>query len=290
MASLQDELLKVLLPHFESQQGQHNDERYELSLEASVTQLKTKLAALEVQAGVDRLTLNHNNNNTPDELSPLEVYLGDSLVTFVDATVATEATSDLQESVDRVLALIAGLAVAYSPEVTAMVIARAVEFSTVLLERVRGHACVLLGKMVASLKNSSSNDASDDDDDKEANLNQILDTLIPRLQDKSQAVRCHAIKAVGCFFTTLEDVETYEEVLEALLWNLAHDPSVSNRIAAVQNVPVHPHTLDMLTARVRDVKAKVRSEALEVLRSKALVKDMSEGQMVELIRSGLTNR
>ena len=287
MVALQDELLKVLLPHFEESQQQGQEERkYELSLEASVTQLKTKIAALEMEAGVDRLTLDNNNNEEEEELSPLEVYLGDILVSFVDAAVSTDATSDLQESIDRVLALVAGLAVAYSSEVTSMVLVRAVEFSTVLLERVRGHACVLLGKLVASMKNSG----QQEDEDTEANLNQLLDTLLPRLQDKSQAVRCHAIKAVGCFFTTTKDIETYDEALEALLWNLAHDPSVSNRITAVQVIPVHPNTLDSLTGRVRDVKAKVRSEALEVLRSKASVKDMNEGQMVELIRSGLTNR
>ena len=121
-------------------------------------------------------------------------------------------------------------------------------------------------------------------------MNQLLDTLLPRLQDKSQAVRCHAIKAVGYFFTTEEDVEGYDEALEALLWNLAHDPSVSNRIMAVQVAPVHSSTLDALTVRVRDVKAKVRTEALEVLRTKVSVKDLSDGKIVELIRSGLTNR
>ena len=293
MVALQDELLKILLPHFEESQQEGQDERrYELSLEASVTQLKTKIAALELEAGVDRLTLDNNNNNNnnkddEEELSPVEVFLGDILVSFVDAAVSTDATSDLQESIDRVLALVAGLAVAYSAEVTSMVLTRAVEFSTVLLERVRGHACVLLGKLVASIKNSGQ---EEDDEDKETHLTQLLDTVLPRLQDKSQAVRCHAIKAVGCFFTTVEDIETYDEALEALLWNLAHDPSVSNRIVAVQVVPVHPNTLDCLTGRVRDVKAKVRAEALEVLRSKASVKDMNESQMVELIRSGLTNR
>lgn len=292
MVALQDDLLKILLPHFEEyqQQGQQEERKYELSVEASVTQLKTKIAALEMEAGVDRLTLdsnnNNKNNNNDEDLSPLEVYLGDILVSFVDAAVATDATSDLQESVDRVLTLVAALAVAYSAEVTSMVLTRAVEFSTVLLERVRGHACLLLGKLVASLKTTP----GEEDEDSVANMNQIHDTLLPRLQDKSQAVRCHAIKAVGCFFSSTEDIEQYDEALEALLWNLAHDPSVSNRIAAVQVVPVHTNTLDALTFRVRDVKAKVRSEALEVLRTKASVKDMSDGQLVELIRSGLTNR
>ena len=43
-------------------------------------------------------------------------------------------------------------------------------------------------------------------------LSEILETLIPRLQDKNQVVQeSHTIKAVGCFFITSENVEMHEE-------------------------------------------------------------------------------
>jgi len=298
--SLQDDIIKVLLPHFEALQ----EGSVELSLEASVTQLKTKLATLEAQSGLEDLNLHHQQQKGDDEKgdeelsSPFEVSLGNALLKFLNATTDAEATADLAETVDAFLNLIASLAVSYeSNQVTTMVLTRALEFSESLLERVRAHACVFLGKMVAALKSSESKNnkkkcvPQTENTTTRDSLKEILDALFPLLQDKNQAVRCHAIKAIGYFFTTSDDIDTYKVALEVLLWSLAHDPSVSNRIAAIHSLPVHTKTtLDYLIARVRDIKAKVRVEALEVLRSKADVKDMSESQMMELIRSGLTNR
>jgi hypothetical protein len=297
--AIHDAILNALLPHFEAQQRQGQDGRCHLSLEARATQLKNEIAHLELAEAVENLSLTSTaapgNNNNVQHSSEVEEEIGAILVQFIDATVSTETTSDFQESVDRVMALVATFGVRYSTQVADMVISRAVEFSTVLLERIRGHACILLGKIAKALldlRKSAAIAARDnsDIDWAEANLELIQDALLPRLQDKGQAVRCQAIDAVGNFFTVPEDAETYGEILDALLWNLAHDPSVSNRIIAVQSVPVNEKTTDYIIARIRDVKPKVRAEALNTLGTKAKASNMTESQIVGVVQSGCSNR
>lgn len=279
--------MKIILPHFESSQQRQGQDACELSLEASATELRTNISALELTAGVQRLKLKEKDD---DSLSEFEEAIGNILVSFIDATVSAESTSDLQDSIDRVLSLIAAFGMSYSTDVADIIVARALEFSDVLLERVRGHACLLLGKIAATLMKSRE-DKKVDDEWIEEQLVALEEALTPRLQDKAQSVRSHAIKAAGAFFLTAEDVDTYEDLLDALIWNMAHDPSVSCRIVAVQSVPVNATTMDSLIARVRDIKSKVRAEALQVLcNNSQAVTEMSESQFVELIRSGLTKR
>ena len=57
-----------------------------------------KIATLEVEAGLGGLNL--HNHTDKQEVSPVQAYLGDILLDFDDATVVTELTSDLQESID----------------------------------------------------------------------------------------------------------------------------------------------------------------------------------------------
>lgn len=284
--------MNTILPHFQSQQRQGQDDgQHHLSLEARVRELKKGLASLELGEAVGSLTLADNNEDVG--VSELEEEIGNLLVHFIDATVASDATSDLQESVDRVMALIAAFGITYSTEVATKIMERAMEFSTVLLERIRGHACVLLGKIAKTLLEMKRNKKNTEEDLEwiEDCLEQVLEALVPRLQDKGQAVRCHAITAVGNVFATAEDVENYETVLEALMWSVSHDPSVSNRIAAVQSVPVNEKTLDVIISRVRDVKPKVRAEALHALRTKVEdATELSEQQIVDLIQYGFTDR
>jgi hypothetical protein len=285
--SIEKRLLKIILPHFESSQQRQGQDACELSLEASATELRTTISSLEVEAGVQSMNLKEKGNNG---LSEFEKAIGNILVSFIDATVSAETSSDIQESIDRVLSLISAFGIPYSKAVADIIVSRALEFSDVLLERVRGHACLLLGKIVATLTKLRDNKKVDDEWIEEQ-LGAVEEALTPRLQDKAQAVRSHAIKAAGAFFLIPEDVETYEGLLDGLLWNMAHDPSVSCRIMAVQSVPVNSTTMNSLIARVRDIKSKVRSEALQVLcRNAQAVAEMADAQFVELIRSGLTKR
>ncbi|CAB9508485.1 Non-SMC condensin I complex subunit G [Seminavis robusta] len=295
---LEKELRKVLLPHFESYQKQGQlDEACELSVDASAKQLMTKLQQLEVSTRLESLTLN-NKNDDEEEPSDFEEALGRELVQYIDATVSTEASSDLQDCVDRVLSLSAAIAIPFTSSqdqhhVGSMVLSRALDYSVVLLERVRGHGCLLLGKLVTSLKKLQleKTDNTNILEWIDESLVAVEETLEPRLQDKAQMVRSHAIKAAGAFFVTPDDEEAHSDILEAMMWNMAHDPSVNNRIVAVQCTPANPTTMDELIARVRDIKPKVRAEALTVLAKKTQgISHLTEAQMVDLIRFGLTER
>jgi hypothetical protein len=288
--TLHDDLLKVILPHFEAYQRQGQEEACELSLEASAKQLRTKILSLELCTGLEKVNLNDANEENTQEPSEIEKAMEDLLVGFIDASVATEATSDLQDSVDRVLSLIAAFGVSFSIPVGAAVISRSIQFSAVLLERVRGHACILLGKIVASLKKLKETGKGHHAWIEES-LVDVEEALLARLQDKGQAVRCHAIKAAGNFFLGPEDEEVHNAILEAMLWNMAHDPSVNNRIVAARSAPVSAATMDALIARVRDIKPKVRVAALSALgQATTFISVATQAQIVDLIRSGLTNR
>jgi condensin complex subunit 3 len=153
-------------------------------------------------------------------------------------------------------------------------------------------------------------------------------TLLPRLTDKSQSVRQAAIKAVGQLLMLassivaakesdtkkkesqkepMEDELDNEEsgeggrdssvpqrvspALKALLWSMWHDPSVANRVEAIQVVPILVDTVDHIVARIRDVKEKVRVAALDVLRLKVNpLTDMTEEHFCDVIQHGLTER
>lgn len=283
----QDALLKVILPYFEAQQRQGQDGRCLLSLEARVSQLKDQLSTLELGEAVENLSL----DDSTERKSELEQQVGTLLVQLIDISIAIDSRSDMQEPLSSVMALIAAFAMSYSTAVADMVISRAIEYSTVLLERIRGHSCILLGTIAYTLAEMQGKKDSGKDEWIEMNLWLVIEALMPRLQDKGQAVRFHAIKAAGNFFSAMEKLEAYEEMLDAMLWSVAHDPSVSNRVMAVQSVPVNSKTLDVIVARVRDVKPKVRAEALYALSSKSeAVTEMTEQQLVDLIQSGFTSR
>jgi hypothetical protein len=153
------------------------------------------------------------------------------------------------------------------------------------MERVRVQACQLLGYCV---EYSSQQQQQEEEESVEA----ARKCLIARLTDKSQAVR-HAAILASSFFLSMDNDNV---LLESLLWNMAHDPSAANRMAALQSVPlvVDPTTttttLDAIIDRVRDTKVKVRVQALEILGKKANGL-LTLQQYARVIRSSLgTNR
>lgn len=298
MADLQTTLSIILLPHFEAQQRQgQDDERIHLSLGARVRQIQNELSALELTTGVTNINL--NNNNDDNNRNEIETEISAILLQYIDAAIGADVSTDMQDSIDRVLELAAAFSISYSQNVGTVVLARAVEFSSVLLERVRGHACKLLGYVIFRLMEHKINN-KDNDEWIEAALTTAQETLLPRLTDKSQSVRQHAIAAAANFFiensnsNNNKDLSVHQKsVLEALLWNLAHDPSVSNRIEAVDSVPLtDEETMNAMIARVREIKVKVRTQALYVLRTKVAdpITQLTEFQRVELLQAGLTNR
>ncbi len=199
------------------------------------------------------------------------------------------------------------------------------------MERLRSQACVLL-KYIAShiefsmtlllkKKNRSNNNNIDNDNDvllHQTLLEHLQEILLPRLTDKSQVVRQNAIQAIGKLLVSMnpssstssksnkqntdndsdeeedeeEDETTSSRALEGLLWSMWHDPSVANRVEAVQAVPITTDTIDHIIARIRDVKEKVRVAALDVLRTMKTDprKVMNEDHYCEIIQRGLTER
>jgi hypothetical protein len=177
------------------------------------------------------------------------------------------------------LHLVACFAARFHSETTIPALtSRAIQYSSSIMERVRVQACQLLGYCVeySSLQQQ----------EEEESVEAARKCLIARLTDKSQAVR-HAAILASSFFVSMDNDNV---LLESLLWNMAHDPSAANRMAALQSVPLVATTLDAIIDRVRDTKVKVRVQALEILGKKANGL-LTLQQYAQVIRSSLgTNR
>jgi hypothetical protein len=185
-----------------------------------------------------------------------------------------------------------------------------------------------LGGLLRQLTKQSDNDAQVEDI---LTLLQSMErTLLFRLTDKTQGVRQAAIRATGELLAASsqhkpstaneaakedkgdsdeeedsddddeeeEDDDDDEEeesntnqALEGLLWSMWHDPSIANRIEAIDAVPISLETVDHIVARIRDVKEKVRIAALDVLRTKVEPRvHMAEEHFCDVIQHGLTER
>jgi hypothetical protein len=281
-------LQQVLVKHFESHQHQ-SDEKRSITVAARVAQIQQQLKEFALNDAVNGLSLNGTklDSDTSGGSSMEELLLH-----FVDCAIATDMNSDSQDSVDSILELAAAVAVGIwenksTPNAAATaVLERAIEFSSALLERVRSTACKLIGFILECLESSDTTPTFE-------LWEMATSALLPRLLDKSQAVRKAAIEASGHAFTEKTEVpeeSIAEELQEALLYSVQHDPSVSNRVAAVQSIFVSEETIPFIIARVRDVKSKVRVAALSILLEKVKFTDLSADQCAELIRSGLTDR
>jgi len=135
-----------------------------------------------------------------------------------------------------------------------------------------------------------------------AHLQTASDVLCPRLEDKSVAVRSAALESCSRFFekqqSQLNDEDEmissfsndYDHIIEAMIFNLAHDTSFANRSLAVKSIPITKETVPLIVERIKDAKVKVRVDALNVLRKKVNVRDLSLEHRVEILRSGLTDR
>jgi len=109
-------------------------------------------------------------------------------------------------------------------------------------------------------------------------------------------VRQAAIKCCKHFFASQkqqfrEDAEErFGRVVAVMLWNTKHDPSFANRLTTLRSLPLNEETIEVILSRVRDVKDKVRVEALNVLMEKVDVNDLTDEQRSDVLRYGLTER
>jgi len=288
--------------------------------EGSVLSASSRLAA-SIEKNVHIIVLNNAMKGIGLEKAPeadsskeIESFLIPLLVKYVDASLALGSDANNKMAIRRVFGLISALAcslLSKSDDAIRAVIDRAKTFSTVLSEKLRSQACALLGclasHLVEFLKRCERKNLPIEEIDRfKENQSMIEDILLPRLNDKSQSVRHNAIEAAGLLLGTGKSAskvtlstETTEEnsdlsLLEGLLWSMWHDPSVANRVEAIQAVPIDSaETLDHVIARIRDVKEKVRIAAINALRLKVDPRRqdiMTQEHFREIVRSGLTER
>jgi hypothetical protein len=254
---------------------------------------------------------------TPSD--PVASLVTPILLRYVDAALTMEPQVEAKDAIARVLDLVAALACDLSGDVVDAVLDRATTFSAVLSERIRSQACSLLGYLAYHLrlvllhgttigsrpKNKNIADGNADADWAVRRLEMVEGALVPRLTDKSQMVRQSAIQGGGVLLSVTNgdlgigssenDVKPeggstkFVKALDGLLWALWHDPSVANRVEALNAVPIKD-TVDHVISRIRDVKEKVRVTALDVLRLKVDPREMTEEQFCEIIQHGLTER
>lgn len=240
------------------------------------------IRANKILKDVQLLGLNHgvatlgrdsgrDNNHTQD---PSRILTNLIVENYAPACLSVAATTEQVDEIEvtkRLLELMAVIVIQLSAAVPVPVpvpgeahvdrfIQLATDASLALSDSVRAVACALLGYLGAS------------------------EALIPRLTDKSIGVRAAAMAAAGRILMTEEDSSS---LLEALLWNVWHDPSVSNRVVAVQALPVKDDVWDHVIARLRDVKEKVRGAAMQVLQRTQSLNQLTSAQMAEILQSGM---
>jgi len=128
-------------------------------------------------------------------------------------------------------------------------------------------------------------------------MDMVAEAFLPRLGDKSQAVRNSAIQACAYLKNILKKDEDIDEesiqhdLIQALLRSVAHDSSFACRVAALNSLPLTPTTISYIIERIRDVKAKVRVEAISVIATSSLdLRDLTDEQRVDIVQFGLTER
>jgi hypothetical protein len=266
------------LPEYLEQQfeaHQQDEGAFNHAAAARAASMKKQIHLFALNDGVSKLSLERSDQ--PEE----EAVIASFLLQYVDAAIAVEISNETREPVERVLDLASALGVMLGETSTQAVTARAIEFSTALLERVRAQACQLMGLLALHMSDREEEWA------KEC-FEALTASILSRLTDKSQSVRNSAIRASKQLLASSDDMD---DLLEIVLWNLWHDPSVVNRVAAVDALPISHDTVDHIITRIRDVKEKVRVQALDVLRNKVdPLSDLTSEHLAEIIRCGLSAR
>ncbi|GKZ01000.1 hypothetical protein MPSEU_001051500 [Mayamaea pseudoterrestris] len=273
--SFTEPLKAILLPHYEAYQ--RSDEPDEV-LSQITKAIQRELDEFALSAGLQGITLNGGAASTKDEKA-FEKELAATLIFFLDCAFAAESSAGSMDATENVLELTAAVSAVMSVEVAGLILLRAIEITTVLLERIRSMGCKLLGTFTKFLMR---NPARNHD-----LLDQASQALLPRFTDKSQTVRQAAIEAGNYFFA---NDTTDPDILQALVYSVQHDPSVASRVAALQSLPINLETVDVLLSRVRDVKEKVRVTALKVLEEKDAFPILEAEHCAALVEAGMTDR
>lgn len=251
----------------------------------------------------------NDDGNSIESSVDISTFLVPLLVKYIDAALTTEIDLNNGCTARRVFDLVSALACGLSSksdDSINAIIDRARTFSTVTSEKLRSQACSMLGCFSSHLTALSTRCQKKkmlhrEDHNLRESVSMIEKILLPRLTDKSQSVRYRAIQSAGMLFGTIKSLSavapsnpTTEDLLEGLLWSMWHDPSVANRVEAIQAVPIDSaETLDHVIARIRDVKEKVRNAAIDALHLKVDPRRrdiMTEEHFRDIVRTGLTDR
>ena len=280
----------VLSRHFD--EHQRFSGRRSLPIDARVAQLYGDIDELGLNAKLESVTLSDDNDddNHDEVVHGVNAVIAQTLIHFLECSLATEVSSDSKESVEAIQELVGAVAARRAEVARSLLNDRLVDLTTVLLERVRSSACRCIGWTVKYL--------FENDQMKKEDLEALLDTasqsLVPRFTDKAQSVRQAAIEASRFFFCKFGQAQEEmddPDIRQSLQWSLQHDPSVTNRVAALESLPVTLQTMDIVLTRVRDVKSKVRVAAVKALQDNVADLEKWEAeQCAELIESGWTDR
>jgi hypothetical protein len=210
--------------------------------------------------------------NTDRQLSQ---QISASLFKCLECVLVAE-TSPSVDNADSLFDLMAAIAVSYNViEETFYALIRPASVATA--DRMRLLACRMMTACIKQAPHHST---------------QLIPLLLPRFTDKAQTVRLAALVAAQATLDTEQEQtlsEPTRELTEALLWNLHHDPSWTNRCQALQSLPLVPDQIHHVIRRLRDVKPKVRVAAIHRLHAVTLGK-LTPDQCAEIVRAGFTDR
>jgi hypothetical protein len=190
----------------------------------------------------------------------IAAVLGVDNTVIDDENIVHTKSTISKEAIGRILQLTAAVTASdlISVPTCYEILQHAAQFAVVIVsENVRAAVCQWIGYLVQFIVKRESSSTYNDV------LDMASQTLIPCFTDKSQIVRMTAIQGGANFFEGNDTTDP--DILQAMLWALQHDPSLVNRYAACQSLPLNLETIDYILARIRDVKPKVRCMALERL-------------------------
>jgi len=170
-----------------------------------------------------------------------------------------------------------------------LVLQHVVNYTTVLLERIRAASLFFLGSFARYYVNRNSNNKNivpETSTSSVAVLDLLTSAIVARITDKSSKVRQAAVAAAGCGGLASKD----RDVLTSLVYAAQHDPSTKTRALAVQNLP--PSELSSVEAwvsRLRDENINVRVAAAH--RLSLLPSQMWDAELrVSVVQAGLSQQ
>ena len=288
MMMVEKEIKNALVRHFD--EHQRSSGRRSLPIEARVAQIYDELTQIDLQAKVEGVSIS-DDDYSARTVDGVNQVISSVLIHFLECSLMTEPTNDTKESIEAIQELASAVAAQRVEVARPLLQDRIIPLTVVLLERIRSSACRCIGWTIKYLfENEKMNK-----EDLESLLDMSSQALLPRFTDKAQSVRQAAIESSHFFFHRaigqVEEEIDDPDIRQSLQWSIQHDPSVTNRVAALESLPVTLQTVDVILTRVRDVKAKVRVVAVKNLRTKLPdLRKWEAEQCAELIESGWTER